>query len=53
MELEVPRRPIFVPRLSIVMIQRVLWWERQKWFSHYKCKGIMTKKKKGKGRGQT
>ena len=30
MELEVPKRSIFRPTLSIVMVQQVLWWERQK-----------------------
>ena len=30
MELEVFKRPIFKPTVSIVMIQQFLWWERQK-----------------------
>ena len=44
MELEVPTRPIFNPTPSIVMMQRVLQWERQKRFSHCKCQWILTKK---------
>jgi hypothetical protein len=29
-EFEVPKRHILRPTLSIDMVQRVLWWERQK-----------------------
>ena len=38
-----PKRPIFKPTLSILMIQRVLQWEMQKWFSCYKCHGEKVK----------
>ena len=41
MGLEVPQRPLFRPSLSTVMVQKVLRWERQKRFSHYKCQGTM------------
>jgi hypothetical protein len=36
MKLEVPKRLIFRPTLSTIMVQRVLQWERQKKFSRYK-----------------
>ena len=39
MELEVPKRHYFRPTLPFVMIQQVLWWERQKRFSCYKMSG--------------
>ena len=44
MELQVPKRPIFMPRSSIVMVQRVLLWERQKRFSCCKCQRTMAEK---------
>ena len=39
MEREVPKRPIFTPTLSTIMVQWVLCWERQKRFSSCKCQG--------------
>jgi hypothetical protein len=44
MKLEVLKRSIFRHTLSIVMVPKVLQWERQKRFSHYKCQGTMAKK---------
>jgi hypothetical protein len=41
MKLEVPKRPIFRPTLSAIMVQWILQWERQKRFSHCKCQGTM------------
>ena len=43
MEINVPGRLISRPTLSIVMIQHVLHWERQKRFSHCKCQEAMAK----------
>ena len=44
MKLEVSKRFIFRPTLFIVMIQQVLWWEKQKSFSCCKSQGTMTRK---------
>ena len=44
MELEVPKRPIFKLTLSTAVVQRVLQWETQKRFFHYKYHGSMAKK---------
>ena len=44
MEPEVTKRPIHRPTLSIVMVQRVLQWERHKRYSRCKCQGIMADK---------
>ena len=44
MELEVPKRPIFRPTSSIVMVQWVWGRERQKRLFHCKCQGTMAKK---------
>ena len=43
MELEVPKRPIFMPTLSTIVVQRVLQWERQMRFSRCNCQGSMAK----------
>ena len=43
-EFEVPKWPILKPTLSIVMVQCVLQWERQKRFSRCKCQGTMAEK---------
>ena len=44
MELEVLKVPIFRPTLSIVMVQQVLWWEKQNRFSRFKCQRTMVEK---------
>ena len=38
---EVPKRPIFRSTSSTDMVQQVLQWERQKWFSHCKYQGTI------------
>ena len=44
MELEVPKRHVFMSTLSTVMVERVSQWESQKKFSSSKCQGTMAEK---------
>jgi hypothetical protein len=44
MEFEIPKRHILRPTLSTNMVQRVLWWERQKRYYGRKRQGPMAEK---------
>ena len=44
MELKIPKRHVFGPTLSNVIVQRVLWWERQKRFSCCKYQRTVVEK---------